>query len=91
VTKNYLIAFFLAFGILLALLMLPFIIELGATGDALTSGSWVADGMRWVSTGDHFERMLMGLVDTSDLVYFGVVIASFLVLAKTAIESVRWR
>lgn len=90
-TKNYLIAFFLAFGILLSLLMLPFIVELGASGSAISSGSAMADTMRWLSTGDHFERMLQGLVDTSDLVYFAVVIGSFLVLAKTAVESVRWR
>jgi ABC-2 type transport system permease protein len=91
VTKNYLIAFFLAFGILLGLLMLPFIVELGASGDGMSSTSLVADAMRWISTGDHFERLLMGLVDTSDLVYFAVFIGSFLVLAKTAVESVRWR
>jgi hypothetical protein len=35
--------------------------------------------------------MVMGLVDTKDLVYFGVIVGSFLVLTKTAVESVRWR
>ena len=91
VTRNYLIAFFLAFGILLGLLMLPFIVELSAAGDAMSSSSGIAELLRWVSTGDHFERMLQGLIDTSDLVYFAVLIATFLVLAKTAVESVRWR
>lgn len=91
VTRNYLIAFFLAFGILLSLLMLPFIVELGASASAVPSSSGVAQAVRWLSTGEHFERMLQGLVDTSDLAYFAVVIGSFLVLAKTTVESVRWR
>jgi hypothetical protein len=34
--------------------------------------------------------MLQGLVETKDVVYFGVVIGAFLLLAKTAVESDRW-
>ena len=47
--------------------------------------------MRWVGAADHFERMLTGLVETRDLVYFAVITAIFLLLTKTAVESVRWR
>jgi hypothetical protein len=35
--------------------------------------------------------MLQGLIDTSDLAYYVVASAIFLLLAKTVIESARWR
>jgi hypothetical protein len=47
--------------------------------------------LRWVATGVHFQPMLRGLVDTQDLVYFAVIIGSFLLLTKASVESVRWR
>jgi hypothetical protein len=39
----------------------------------------------------HFDPLLSGLVDTADLGYFVVMIGSFLVITKAAVESVRWR
>ena len=89
-TQNQLIAFFLAFFLLLVLLMLGFLAELGAAGGAV-SGEGVSGVLRWLSTAEHFESMLMGLIDTKDLVYFGAMSAAFLVLTKAAVESVRWR
>ncbi len=91
VTSNQLIAFFLAFGVLLLFLMMPFIAELGATRGALGQEATAADLMRWLSTGSHFEQLLRGLVDTADLGYFAFVIGTFILLSKAAIESVRWR
>ncbi|MEE8581171.1 MAG: ABC transporter permease [Myxococcota bacterium] len=91
VTRNHLIAFFLAFGVLLLLLMLPFIAELGASRGGLGGGGEVAELMRWVATGSHFEQLLKGLVDTKDLVYFAVMSGSFLFLTKAAMEASRWR
>jgi len=35
--------------------------------------------------------MVKGLVTTADLAYFAVMIGSFLLLTRTAVESVRWR
>jgi ABC-2 type transport system permease protein len=90
-TRNQLIAFFLSLGILLIMLMLPFLAELGMAGQAMGSGGELADLMRWLSTGQHFEQLVNGLVDTGDLAYFAVVVGVFLLLAKAAIESVRWR
>jgi ABC-2 type transport system permease protein len=91
-TRNQLIAFVLTAVLLLVLgLMLPFIVEIGLGGSASGEGAPVARAMAWLSTGSHFERLLTGLVETADLVYFLVVIAACLLLAKTAIESVRWR
>ena len=90
VTQNQVIAFVLSFVLLLVLWMLGFLADLGAAGGAAT-GEWIGDVLRWLSSADHFESMVMGLVDTKDLAYFGVMAIAFLVLAKTAIESVRWR
>jgi ABC-2 type transport system permease protein len=90
VTQNQLIAFALSFVLLLVLWMIGFLADLGAAGGAVTS-DWIGNGLRWLSTAGHFEGMVMGLVDTKDLAYFAVMAIAFLVLAKTAIESVRWR
>ena len=89
-TQNQLIAFALSFVLLLVLWMIGFLADLGAAGGAVTSDT-IGDVLRWLSTADHFESMVMGLVDTKDLAYFAVMAIVFLVLSKTAIESVRWR
>jgi hypothetical protein len=47
--------------------------------------------VRYLSTDVHLEELVKGLVDSSDLAYFAVMIGSFLVLTKAAVESVRWR
>ena len=91
-TRNQLIAFVLTLVLLLVLgLMLPFLVEVSVAGNALGSSDLLAQGMRYIATGVHFERMLQGLVDTADLAYFVVVIGIFMLLAKTSLESVRWR
>jgi len=90
VTQSQLIAFFLAFVLLLVLWMLGFLADLGAADGAMASDS-VGNLLRWLSTAEHFESMVMGLVETKDLVYFGVLTMGFLVLTKTTVESVRWR
>ena len=89
-TQSQLVAFFLAFFLLLVLLMLGFLAELGAAGGAM-EGEGITGVLRWLSTAEHFESLLMGLVDTKDLAYFAVMSAGFLVLTKAAVESVRWR
>jgi hypothetical protein len=76
--------------LLLVLWMLGFLADLGAAGGA-TGSEAVGGVLRWLSTAEHFESMVMGLVDTKDLAYFGLMAAGFLVLTKTAVESVRWR
>ncbi len=90
VTQNQLIAFALSFVLLLVLWMIGFLADLGAAGSGVTSDA-LGDALRWLSTAEHFESMVMGLVDTKDLAYFAVMAIAFLALAKAAIESVRWR
>jgi ABC-2 type transport system permease protein len=84
-TRSQVVAFLVTFVLLLFLLLLPAVSDLGIAKGA-------AGGvLRWVSTGSHFEDMLKGLVSTADLAYFAVMIGSFLLLTKAAVESVRWR
>jgi len=85
VTRSQLIAFFLSLALLLVLLLIGFVAERG-----LGTGLGV-DLLRYLSTAEHFETIVMGLVDTRDIAYFAVMVAIFLVLAKSAVESVRWR
>ncbi len=92
VTRNQLIAFILTFVLLLILgMMLPFIVEISMAGSGLGQDSMIAQIVRWMATGTHVERMLKGLIDTGDLAYFVVACGVFLLLAKTVIESARWR
>ena len=91
VTRNQLIAFFLALVLLLILWLLSVVADLGAAGGAEAAASGASDLLRWLSSSEHFEDLMKGLVDTRALVYFGFMIASFLLLTKASVESVRWR
>jgi ABC-2 type transport system permease protein len=91
VTKNQLIAFFLALVLLFILWLLSVVADLGAAGGAMGSESLATNLLRWLSSADRFEQLVKGLVDTRDLAYFAFLIGTFLVLAKTSLESVRWR
>lgn len=92
VTRNQLIAFVFTFVLLLILgMMLPFIVDISMSGSGVAADSPAAEVVRWMATGSHVDRMLQGLIDTGDLAYYAVASAIFLVLAKTVIESARWR
>jgi ABC-2 type transport system permease protein len=86
-TRSQVLAFLITFVILLCMMLVPAIADLGIAGDA----PGLAEGLRWLSTGKHFEDLVKGLVDTADLAYFAVVIGSFLLMTKAVVESVRWR
>jgi ABC-2 type transport system permease protein len=86
VTRSQVVAFLLSFVLLLVLLILPAISELGVAGT-----SQAREVLRYLSTDVHLEELVKGLVDSADLAYFAVMIGSFLVLTKAAVESVRWR
>ena len=87
ITRSQIVAFLIALVVLVALLLLPGIAEFGIAGNA----PGVADTLRYLSVQLHFDPLLNGLVDTADLGYFAVMIGSFLVITKAAVESVRWR
>jgi ABC-2 type transport system permease protein len=87
VTRSQVVSFLIAFVLLLFMLLLPAISDLNVIGDA----EGLSSSLRWLATGEHFQQLLKGLVDTKDLAYFAVVIGSVLLLTKAAVESVRWR
>jgi len=87
VTRSQVVSFLIAFVLLLCLLLAPALSELGVLGGA----NGIGGSLAWISTGEHFQQMLKGLVDTRDLAYFAVIIGSFLLLTKASVESVRWR
>ena len=86
-TRSQIVSFLITLVLLLTLLLLPAIADLGVVGDAEGLGRT----LRWISTGEHFQQLLKGLVDTADLAYFVVIIGSMLLLTKASVESVRWR
>jgi ABC-2 type transport system permease protein len=87
ITRSQTVAFLIALVMSVTLLLVPGIAELGIAGTA----PGVADTIRYLSVQLHFDPLLNGLVDTSDLGYFAVMIGSFLVITKAVVESVRWR
>jgi len=87
ITRSQIVAFLITLVVLVTLLLLPGIAEFGIAGNA----PGVADTVRYLSVQLHFDPLLNGLVDTADLGYFAVMIGSFLVITKAAVESVRWR
>lgn len=92
VTRSQLIAFVLTLvaNVILGM-MLPFIVDISMAGSGIGAESAIAEGVRWIATGTHIDRMLQGLIDTADLAYYAVTSAAFLLLSKTVIESARWR
>lgn len=92
VTRNQLIAFVIALVLLLVLgMMLPYLVNVTLSGSSQGGEGTMVGLMRWIATAFHVDRMLRGIVDTADLVYFAVVTALFLTLAKFSVESARWR
>ena len=86
-TRSQVLAFLITFVILLCILLVPAMADLGIASGA----PGVAEVLRWLSTGAHFDELSKGLVDTSDLAYFAVIIGVFLSMTKAVVESVRWR
>jgi len=86
-TRSQALAFSITFVILLCILLVPAVADLGIAGGV----PGMAEVLRWFSTGTHFDELVKGLVDTADLAYFAVTIASFLLITKAVVESVRWR
>jgi len=85
-TRSQVIAFMLTFVLLLVMMILPAVADLAVAGS-----TGMGEVLRWLSTDSHFQSLVTGLVDSSALAYFAVMIGIFLVLTKAAVESVRWR
>ena len=46
----------------------------------------VGEVIRWLSSEEHSMNLMEGLVDSADLVYFVVIIGSFLLMTRAAVD-----
>jgi ABC-2 type transport system permease protein len=84
VTENQIIAAFLSFGILLSVWLM------GAMGSIL-GDTTVGNTISYLSFIEHYDRLVRGLVDTKDLVYYASGILFMLFLTHRVVESQRWK
>lgn len=82
-TENQIIAAISSFGALLMLYVISWPAEAG--------GSSFAGVLRYLSLPEHFSKMVNGLIDTRDIVYFLSLIFVALFLTQRSVESARWR
>jgi ABC-2 type transport system permease protein len=83
-TRSQLIAALVALIVGLVLFLLDVVAQISPPGPA-------QEVLRFLGIRSHFENLLGGNVRSEDLVYFGAVIVLFLTLARTSVESLRWR
>jgi ABC-2 type transport system permease protein len=82
-TQNQVVAFFIAFAILLILWLAD------AAGSAI--GGPFGDVLNYLSIASHFDDFTKGVIDTSHLIYYLSLIVTFLFLATRVVETRRWR
>lgn len=84
VTENQIVAAFLSFGILLSVWLM------GAMGSIL-GDTPVGNTISYLSFIEHYDRLVRGLIDTKDLVYYACGILFMLFLTHRVVESQRWK
>lgn len=83
-TENQIVAAFTSFGMLLLLWLLS---GMGSIlGDSVT-GQFFS----YLSFMEHYDRLINGLIDTKDLVYFASGAILMLFLSHRVVESTRWK
>jgi ABC-2 type transport system permease protein len=83
-TENQIVAAFLSFGLLLLVWLL------GGLG-AILGDTPLGNMFSYLSFFEHFDRLVRGLIDTKDLVYFLCGLVLLLFLAHRVVESQRWK
>lgn len=83
-TENQIVAAFLSFGFLILVWLL------GALGSVL-GDTPVGNTIAYLSFIEHYDRMVRGLVDTRDLVYYFSGMVLMLFLSHRVVESQRWK
>jgi len=83
-TENQIVAAFVSFGTLLTFWLVS---GLGALLGDTPAGRIIS----YVSFMEHYDRLIRGLIDTSDLVYFGSGLLLMLFLTHRVVESTRWK
>ena len=83
-TENQIVAAFVSFGILLILWLI--------SGLAAVFGDTPAGhALGYISFMEHYDRLVRGLVDTGDLIYFASGLILMLFLTHRVVESARWK
>lgn len=83
-TENQIVAAFVSFGLLLLVWLL------GGVGSVL-GDSPAGAILSYLSFIEHYDRLVRGLVDTKDLVYYLSGLVLMLFLAHRVVESQRWK
>ena len=84
VTENQIIAAFLSFGLL-------FFVWLLGTMGAILGDTPAGNAISYLSFIEHYDRLVRGLINTKDLVYFACGILFMLFLTHRVVESQRWK
>jgi len=84
ITENQIVAAFLSFGMLLLIWLVS---GLGT----LLGDTPLGQIISYVSFMDHYDRLVRGLIDTKDLVYFFSGLVFMLFLTHRVVESTRWK
>ena len=84
VTENQIIAAFLSFGLL-------FFVWLLGTMGAILGDTPAGSAISYLSFIEHYDRLVRGLINTKDLVYFACGILFMLFLTHRVVESQRWK
>lgn len=85
ITENQIVAAFTSFGLLLMCWLLV------ALGKNYIGDTPIGNAISYLSFMDHFDRLLRGLIDTKDLVYFVSGTILMLFLAHRTVDSSRWK
>lgn len=83
-TENQIVAAFLSFGLLIVVWLL------GALGGTL-GDTPVGNSISYLSFIEHYDRLVRGLIDSKDLIYYLSGIILMLFLAHRVVESQRWK
>lgn len=83
-TENQIVAAFLSFGILLVIWLL-------AGVGSLLGDTPLGQAVSYFSFMEHYDRLVRGLIDTKDLVYFFSSLVLLLFLTHRVVESARWK
>lgn len=81
-TRNQVIAGFLAFGVFLFLWLIEYMQDWAGSWGAFTS---------YLSVTKHIEEFAKGVIDTKDVIYYLSFIGFGLFLSKQSVETHRWR
>lgn len=82
-TKNQIVAFISAVFVCLALWLIGKVVQVFPPS--------VQPLLDWVGVDRHIGNMARGVIDTRDLLYFGTLITSCLLITQATLESRRWR